>query len=970
VSAEHSLDAGVELVSLAHRIDGERATELATRIDGARHPRALLLATAYPALAPGLERAPEALPEPAAHTREELARQLGRELAACEPDARREALRAFAARERLRIALRELLPPALGGVDLEESAAELSDLADVTIDAALAEACDVVFARTGAPRDGAGGASELTVLGMGKLGGRELNAGSDVDLICFYDSDDAAGNELSAHDIWTRVVKRMTASLEEPGDNGFVWRVDLRLRPEGSRGPLVNSLAAAERYYESFGRLWERAALLRARPVAGSLALGERLLEALAPFVWQRRVDPNIAVAMYELVHQARAELSSAPERDLKLGRGGIREAEFFIQALQLIWGGREPRLRERSTLAAANRLRAAGLVSGREADDLAAAYVALRRAEHAVQWSTGVQTHSLPREAAALERVARSLGFGDGESFVADLGARQERVSALLTGILPGGEPEVSRWHDALLALDRDDFDAFRKRLQDAGLAEDEHGQLARDLFETARLDPDGPLGARTRERWRHLAASIFDAVADAADPTQAARFLRGFAMRLRPPGVYSRLLADEPAAVRRLITVLGGSAFVGELVQSRPELADLLLFEHRVPRPDDAREEVRRAWEAGRGADLEDAVGHIRRAQTRLLAGLALSDLGGEIETRDATQVMSALADAVLEVSARIALGADEVKGLAILAMGKLGGGEIGYGSDLDVIFLFDPSAAPSDDGVGYFTKMARRIIQMVSMPHPEGAGYDLDTRLRPSGSQGMLVVSLPAFARYHGGEASESGPNRSSEASSRGAATWERLALLRARFAAGDAALGAEAMRIAERAAYEAPLGDVAQVARDVHALRLRMERELARERPGRYDLKLGRGGLIDIEFAVQLLQLAHGAHVEVRTTETARAIAALERIGALAPAHAETLAEGLRYLRRLEQRLRIVHGDSAHLIEERAAGLLPLARRMGIRDADGARARARLVERYRAIADRVRAAYEAIVVAPYA
>jgi len=886
----------------------------------------------------------------------------------------RAALRERAGHERLRIALREILPTELGGSDLVEAARALSDLAELTIEVALAEAEQFVMQRLGRPRREDGATSKLVVFGMGKLGGAELNAGSDIDLVCFYDSDDhqiigpdgVERPELSTHEVWTKVVQRMTATLEEPTAEGVVWRVDLRLRPEGARGPLVNSVSAAERYYESFGRLWERATWIRARPVAGDMSLGQTVLELLAPFVWRRQVDPTIAVTMYELVHRAREELSAAPERDLKLGPGGIREAEFFVQALQLVWGGRDPKLRSRPTLEAVTRLRAAGLVTAREADELSSAYVMLRRAEHAVQVSSGLQTHDLPRDNKDLERLARVLGYGDQQAFVTDLERHTARVSALLVAILPG-QPRPSRWDTALKALDHGKLEAFGLALEEAGMVATEHqGELARDLFEMAR-QPDAPLGARTREQFRDLASTLLDALSDAADPTQAARHLRGFVARLPHPAIYTKLLSADPAAVRRLVTLLGGSAFVGELVAARPELADLVLFEHEEVSCDQARAEVAQALsdaqnQALAAADpqqcIEHQVGLLRRAKMRITTRVALADLAGQLDTPAATSVLSSLADSSLQAAAQLSLGASQVRGLAVIAMGKLGGCEIGYGSDLDVIFLYDPSASPTDDPLAYYSKRARRIIQLISMPHYEGSGYELDTRLRPSGNQGLLVVSLNAFARYH-----EVPLERADSVAPRGerAATWERLALLRARFAAGDAELGVEAMAIATRAAYgrEAHL---VQLADHVHRLRQRMEQELAKERPGRYDLKFGRGGLVEIELAVQLLQLVHGADQRVRTTAIPKAITALEQTGGLSAEQGRSFQDGYAFLRRLQQRLRVVHGNSTHLIEQRAAGLLVLARRMGIAGADPA---AQLMAQYRHVTGQVRRSYEQIV-----
>ncbi len=977
------------LLALARAIDPARAAAQQERFSTALRGSALglgvALCTAYPAWAPLLEARPDdlasALELEAGPRRADYARFRQRMRQEPDPERLRSELRRKAQAERLRIALRELLPTALGGADLEVTARELSDLADMTIEVALAEACRNVFAQHGQPRRPDGAPSRLVVLGLGKLGGRELNAGSDVDLVCFYDTDEAValspgGGQLSAHEVWSRVVRRMTANLEDATDDGMVWRVDLRLRPEGSSGPLVNSLAAAERYYESFGRLWERAALLRARRVAGDAELAVELAAMLQPFVWTRRVDPSIAAALHELGERARVELCAEPERDLKLGTGGIREAELFVQALQLIWGGRDPRLRSASTMVAAARLRTAGLLTEREADQVTSAYLGLRRCEHAVQWSTGLQTHLLPTDPSELERLARSQGFASAEALSKALSEARQAVRRLFSSLLPRGGPAVSRWAGAVTALEAHDRVAFARALERAemrAVSSADLGMLARHLFELGR-QPSTPLGAQGREQHRPLLEATLDAVADAADPEQAAAFLRGFFGRTRHPGITTRLMADDPRAIRRLVAVLGASGFVGQAVVTRPELGDLVLFARERVGPTQARAEVLEAM--GEPTDesqepLEQQVGLLRRAKQRITTEVALADLAGEIDTAQTTTTLSALAEASLEAATRLALDAgadDELQGMSVLGMGKLGGGELGYGSDLDVIFLFDPARAP-DDPTAHFSRCARRVIQLISMPHSEGPGYQLDARLRPSGSQGLLVVSLDGFARYHRvhlGDRADGVAATEAPAPGSQSANWERLALLKARFVAGDRRLGLAAEDIAHRAAY-GWRGDVGELARDLHRLRQRMEAELARERPGRHDIKFGRGGLLDVELCVELLQMHYGSDERVHTTNTALAIEALGEVGALAPPELDWLRDGYRFLRRLEQRIRIVHGDSAHLIEQDAAGLEPLARRMGFRDGPAARSAATLLDAYGQVADRVRRCYQAIVVA---
>ncbi len=976
------------MLALARTIDAARAVEVEARLSAALSVDALALGTllscAYPALFASIEASPDLVRElcregfSAPREPEPLLTSLA--LRAGDPsegDAFMERLRRAARFERLRIAARELLPAALGGADVDVTAREITALAEATIELSLREAVSAARQRTGLPMRNAAEPGRFVVLGMGKLGGGELNAGSDVDLIYFYDADEGEavasdGSTSTPHEVWTRVARRLTANLEQIGADGALWRVDLRLRPEGSTGPVVNSIAAAERYYESFGRLWERAALLRGRPVAGDRDFGDELMAMLAPFVWRRRVDPSIAVEMTDLVRRARVELTRGDDDDLKLGVGGIREAEFFVQTLQLVWGGREGRVRARGTLDALRRLRATGLVTDREGREIADAYLALRRAEHAIQTSTGLPTHSLPRDSADRERLARTLGFPDMAAFARDLAAHRMRVARRFASLIPGGAPAASPFLEALSALDRADAEAFRAALHTSfeGLGDAARSELARDLFALSTR-PDSPLGSRARETYPGLAETLLEAIADAADPEQAARYLRVLFSRLRQPAIYARLLGSDPRAVRRLVATLGASAFIGDAVVSNPELGDLVLFAHPVPTADLARQEIERATEAllRAGADDEEddaLMGALRRAKARVVIEVGLADLAGELGTRDATLILSSLADASLEAATRRALGTEPgapIEGLAVLAMGKLGGREIGYGSDLDVVFLYDPERAPPGvDPAVHFTRAARRIIRIISMSHSAGRGYELDTRLRPSGSQGLLVVSLEAFARYHEPRVERRDPGRNVPGVH--SATWERMALLRARAAAGDSAIGASASAIAERVAYT-PREEKKTIAAEVHRLRVRMERELAHERPGRYDIKLGRGGLADVEFTVQFLQLV-SERPRVRTQETPLAIDAIADEGLVAADQAETLREGYRFLRRLEQRIRVVHADSGHLIEAPAPGLRPLARRMGLRDRPFREGSVALLDRYREVTEGIRAVYEAVVV----
>jgi [glutamine synthetase] adenylyltransferase / [glutamine synthetase]-adenylyl-L-tyrosine phosphorylase len=950
-----------DLTRLAESIDSNRAERLARDLGG--RPLAVLLGTAFPPLTPQAGWQIDAVDQLAKRgwrserRPSELARLFRRPL---EPDPagaeeRARALRRSGWAEKVRIALRELLPTELGGAEIETTSRELSHLADALLEFALREAETETATRYGPPRQTNGELSRVAAIGLGKLGGLELNAGSDIDLLFVYDTDEGQSS-VSLHEHWTHVVRRAVELIGTPSADGLLWRIDLRLRPEGSQGALVNAFEAVERYYERWGRLWERAALLRARTAAGDATLGalfER--DLVVPFVYRREVDPTLVESLADLVRRSRAELSQDPKRDLKLGRGGIREAEFFVQTLQLVWGGREPSLRVSGTLPALGRLRSRGFVSDVEVRSISESYALLRMLEHRVQWLSGVQTHLLPT-GDELGHLARTMRVGEPALLEAIERARST-VHALFTSLAPN-RPRTSSPYEAVASALVGDDSAL------AVLAEVAYGdaEIAEHLRALGRR-PDDLLGALTRDRFPLLPIAVLDELGSSPDPEQAARFLRGILARFPSPEPYVGALAQDRVALRRFVTALGSSTFIGETVLVRPELADTILFgAGAISDPSAAVAVEIDAQMQGLAADAEleerrDAlVRGLRVAKQRLMVEVATADLAGTIGTRDATRLLAQLADEELGRAVDHVLGAR--RGLAVIAMGKLGGREIGYGSDLDVVFIYDPACSPDPDEAGaWYSRAAGRVIRLISEPHVAGPGYELDTRLRPSGSHGMLVTSLTAFARYHGVPmpGAESEPVSGSVGSS--GAAWERQALLRARFAAGDHVLGALAMQVAERAAYE---GGAAPAA-EVHHLRTRMERELGRENAQRLDLKTGRGGLLDVEFAVQLLQMQNGSDLAVRSPDTSVALEQLALRGYLDADDYDALREGYGFLRRLEQRIHVLYGKGSSVLTTRAPGLPALARRMGYRGQAGIPAESALLAHYRDVTENVRRAY---------
>lgn len=863
----------------------------------------------------------------------------------------RRALRLYARSAKTRFAIAELVGGL--GFDVDDTARGISDLASACIDVAVAEARRWATRRYGEPRSDDGSLCRFAVIGMGKLGGSELNPGSDVDLVVIYESDVGAATsgeeETELREYFARVTQRFVATLEEPTDDGVVWRVDLRLRPEGARGPIAQSFPATERYYEAWGRTWERAALVRARAIAGDIEFGEQCLGALEPFVWRRRVEPKIADEMSQLVARARVELDVDDARDVKLGRGGIREAEFFVQSLQLIWGGREPALREANTHAALARLRALGYVTDHEAVEIGDAYLFLRRIEHRIQFGTQLHTHALPADERALRDIAWSLGYADVDAFTREITEVRAHVHDRLESLTSGpkrlaGERVDDIERILIRVTSGDEAALARDVARRFGITEPE--AFAKALLSLARR-PDDPLGEFARDAYPELGAALVEALGESPDSIQAAVRMGEFFSRFATPTVYVRAFAADRRALRRIANLFGASTLLGEVAVRHPGLLDSVLFTIGVPTATYAgnvvADELAHLPESDRD-DPDSFVGALRRAQGRVTMDVGVADLAGEISTRECTLVLSGLADATLARALEFSMrerGIDAPDGLVVVAMGKLGGREIGYGSDLDIFFVYDDAVLDAEIAI----RVAQRVLLLVSMPHGDGTGYELDTRLRPSGNQGLLVVSREGFRAYQHEYAQD----------------WERQALIKARWVAGSPELGRHVESIAREAAYEREAPDP----RRLHRLRQRMEFELGSESRAygrrRFDIKLGRGGLVDVEFAVQWLQMRHGANERIRTQDTESAIAALEQEGIIDAATAEVFGEGYRFLRLLEQRVRVDGGMIRPILDERADSLEKLARRAGFRATPAAHAADALLERYEHTTSAIRSAY---------
>jgi len=847
--------------------------------------------------------------------------------------------------EVLRIALRDLL-----GASVPDVTRDLSRLAARAFQAAVDFHYRRLCALHGPPAGrGPSGPSGFCVLGMGKLGGEELNFSSDADVLYVYEKDGRTGgpNPIDHFAFYARLAEAVTASVGSVNatpEGGFVFRVDLDLRPEGRSGPIVNAIRGLELYYEAQGAAWERFALLKARPIAGDLATGEEALDRLTPFVFRKYFDLKAIDEMRQLKARAEKEAARAPGVDLKLGRGGIREIEFFVQALQLLHGGRDANLRVRGTLKALERLLYAGLISSRDRDELGEAYVALRRLEHRVQMVAERQTHSMPEDPQERERLARRAGYPDAEVMERELKDHRARVELRFKDLLRvasgAGPAEDPR---AAAAADPEASNEQRA----AALAELGFDQPDASAEELARL-------ARKRGTPFHdadpLGPALVLELAAAPDPDQALRHLADLFGRLANPRATSELLGQSPRTTRLLLSLFGSSDYLSRQLLRHPELIDQLVLRGAaalVRERSDLREELSaRLASVGEG-DIEGALTELRRFRNEEVLRIGLHDVAGALAVEQVSRQLSDLADVCVE--ACFALASAEIEKrygkrdatLVVMALGKLGGRELGYHSDLDLLFVYS-SAGEHGANHEYFARIAQKLISHLTLPLREGFLYRIDTRLRPSGSSGPLVVSFDALATYHAREAR----------------LWERQALLRARPVAGDVALFTRAFeQVLEPSLYRPIDRDAA--AKELLAMRDRIEREIADESPGRYNSKLGRGGLVDVEFAVQFLQLAHGATDPlVRSASTPQALSLLFKRGHLSPHDHAPLLRGYRFLRRLESRLRIVRDRSVDRLPESGIELLRLARRMGYA---GPRAGDELLADYQRTAAEVRGAF---------
>ncbi len=887
-------------------------------------------------------------------------------------------LRLFRKQEMLRIGLRDLL----GKADLQEIVAELSDLAEVCLEQACEWLDGGLRKRYGRPvierLDGTVTPAGFAVIAMGKLGGQELNFSSDVDLMYVYASDGEtegtqsatgnATNRITNHQYFIKLAEKLTAAIGQKTEDGFVFRVDLRLRPEGQRGPLAQSLGGYEIYYESWGQTWERSALIKARPVAGDESVGREFQDRIAPFVYRKYLDYSAITEIRDMKQKINKDVEQKGKtfRDVKLGYGGIREIEFVIQALQLIYAGKDRSLREKNSLKALHMLSQKGLITYEEHESLAKAYVFLRTVEHRIQIVDDLQTQTMPADERELRALARRTGYlepgREAELLLRDYADHTRKVRSIYDSLFAfTGEGSVaqSSFGDYSTLFDPETSEQESVPLL-GRLGFRDPGKAYRNLL----LLRDGAAFVhqtpRSRKVFNEMIPQLFEELIASPDPDMALNHLESFLAAQGSWDALQSLAKIDTSALRVLVAVFANSEYLSRMLVSRPQYLQNLLESRGGSGAGTCAQfskELTAALESAE--DTTEKLDALRRFKHQEEIRIGMADLLSHARPMTVFHDLSKLAEVCLNAALDLAAremgkrysGSGSSAGLAVIGVGKLGGRELTYGSDLDILFVYSElraAAPPSGLTVSeYFNKVGEKTLAYLSTLTREGFVFRVDTRLRPTGSKGPLVQSIEAFTGYYAAQAE----------------TWELQAVLQARCAAGDRMVGAAFISAVRKLIYQKR--DRATLARDILAMRKRMEEEVGRESPAFYNIKQGAGGVVDIEFLVQYLQLLYGhEHPLLRVPGTYNALRALRKRKLIEAGIFEVLKQAYLFMRQLESRMRIISNQATSELSRDPGQLYLLARRMGYADAENS-AGQKLLSDYERLSLKVREIYDHIL-----
>jgi glutamate-ammonia-ligase adenylyltransferase len=840
-------------------------------------------------------------------------------------------LRHFKQEEILRIAARDL-----GGVaDLKETTGELSGLAQACLQEAILFCLqDQASVKNKIPVSELEGG--LVVLGMGKLGGQELNFSSDIDLIFLCQPSEAISVSFTDQkEIYQAVTRKVIQAMGAQIEGDHVFRMDLGLRPGGKNSDLVLSFESALEYYQTAARTWERMALIKARPVAGNIELGKSFIKEVRPIIYRKFVDYSVLAEIRSMKQKILVEAKTHYLKgdDIKLGPGGIREIEFIVQSLQMVFGGKVPSIQERNTLGALDKLKAARLISKEESQQLVRGYRFLRNLEHRIQMVHQRQTQSLPRQAEALEGLARAMSMkgkrrsNAGQDFLQELDQVRAKVRIAFDNLLlastPISQEKVMELLGASLTPEQ-----WGKALTNLGF---QQWAKAQEIIESW---PRKLHGASEREKafLAPLFPSLLGYCLQSVNPDQGLSFADRFLKSIGGRTAILAMLLERSALAKEIVDLFSRSAMMGRLFVQNPEMMDHLALQRTIGRPSLEAGSLHYGKNRGTGKDLEEQHADLRRWKNGFFLGTALEEISGRLSSTEASGKLTFLADQVLMETTRLAeevLTQEVVHPLypdrsasaplspfCILGLGKLGGQELGYASDLDLVFIYSLKApflekakrtGHRQNAKGdkkrityheYMVRLAQRLISYLSLPLKEGPGYSVDARLRPSGSFGPLIVTLDSFKDYYQGPAQN----------------WEKQALLKSRVIVGPPQLCRQVKEVIEQIVYGFPPSP--QVRGEIGHLRMRMEKERAGESSDRVNPKLGYGGLTDIEFISQYLQWVYGgADPDLRQTKTLSVLRVLKDKGYIQDEVHYILREAYQFLTTLDHGLQLLYDRKA-------------------------------------------------------
>ncbi len=783
------------------------------------------------------------------------------------PAANFRALRVWKGREMVRIALREVADVA----PLEETTGELSQIAEICIRRVFEHWNKEFRQRHGSPK------AEFAILGLGKLGGSELNHSSDVDLIFLYGEEGQLSSRFSYHEFFNRLGKKILETFSTPDSAGSLFRIDLRLRPEGSAGPLARSLESMEHYYGGFGETWERLALIKARGIAGSQELAYEFLRQLQPFIYPKSPTPDLLEEIANIKRRIERDVVGKDklERNVKLGRGGIREIEFVVQTLQFIHGARQTFLQEPSTLKALRALAELELIPRSETLELDRAYRFLRSTEHRLQIEAEQQTHTVPEIPEQLHRLALSLGFSSSETFSAALELHMVAVRSVFRRIIAEAPPGKGT-----------------ETINLGIFANQSHAERA--MADLAQGAGGGHVSPRTRQVFRKLRPLLLDQLSKTAEPdaalNQFVRFVQTYGLR----SMLFELLVTNPKLLELLIKTFDASRFAGDLLVRHPQLLEDITRVGNLDLARDISDHLQRLGSLPKKKNTLDGVRAYRQAQ---LLRIILRDVLGLVNATTLYQEQSALAEACLVFVNELLGGAE----LTIVAMGKFGGREITYGADLDVLFVGDESGP------------AQKLLSALAQPSAEGQLSRIDARLRPEGEKGPLVCSLKTYESYYNNRAQP----------------WELQALTRARPILGPRQN--DFIEIAKNAWSKCGQKPDLYVSVDNMLERIRCERGSGSDF---FDLKTGIGGIIEAEFLVQAMQM----RANIWEPNWTSAVDCLRQPGGLSDSEAARLKHAYQFLRRCESLLRRYENTSVSALPGDVSEQFRFCRRLGFESAE--------------------------------